>query len=160
MTINCNLTESDYRAMRRYVIFRYRKLHWYCVFLLACALALSWFSDKPDATMTEKISGLVGMVVLWLFFMGAFLLFLRFSGGKFRGSVGAHVFEVSDDDFTESHADGKRELRLAGIRHIGETQTHFFVISTTGGGHVLPKRDFQDYDALHSLQARVTKHGA
>ena len=28
MTINCNLTESDYRAFRRYVMFRLRKMHW------------------------------------------------------------------------------------------------------------------------------------
>ena len=157
MTINCNLNESDYRAMRRYVLFRYRKLHWVFIFILAAALALSWFSEKPDAAMTDKIRGLVAMVVLWSIFMGASLLFMRFSGGRFRGSVGPHIFDVSDDSFIESHADGRKESKIAGIRHVGETRTHFFVLTKTGGVYVVPKRDFQDCAALHSLQAKVAK---
>jgi hypothetical protein len=164
MIINSNLTESDYRALRRYVMFRYRKLHWYYGLILVCLLTFSWFSNKPDATITEKISGLVGIMILWAVFMIVLLLFLkmmtRFRGGRFRGSVGPHIFEVGDDFFTESNADGKIEIRLGGIRHIGETPTYFFVITATGRGHVIPKKDLQDFDALHSLQSKVTKRGA
>ncbi|HEX3718936.1 MAG TPA: YcxB family protein [Verrucomicrobiae bacterium] len=111
--------------------------------------------------MTAKVIGLIGIVILWAILIVIFRVFLKvmnkFRGGQFRGSIGPHLFEVSEDGFTESNADGKIELRITGIRHIGETDTHFFVITTTGRGHVLPKRDFQDYNALHSLQARVTK---
>jgi len=160
MTINCNLSEPDYRAMRRYVIFRYRKMHLFGFFILACALALDWFSYKPGTTMTERICGLIAMFIIWSVFMGLFLLFLRFSGGRFRGSVGPHVFDFTDDGVTESHANSKVELRVAGIRHIGETRSHFFILSKTGSGFVIPKRGLQTYDAIHDLQKRVTTSGA
>jgi len=146
--------------MRWYVIFRYRKIHWLGIFALACALALDWFSYKSDATTTERISGLVGMFMLWAVFVGAFLLLQRFSGGRFRGSVGTHAFEFTADGLTESHANGKTELRVAGIRHVGETASHFFILSKTGSGIVIPKRDLQSYDAIHELQKRVAASGA
>ena len=87
-------------------------------------------------------------------------LITRFTGGRFRGSVGPHVSVVSDEMFTETNADGKIETRFAGIRHIGETPAHFFILTTTGRGHVVPKRDLQDFDALHSLQSSVVNRGA
>jgi len=161
MTINCNLMESDYRAMKRYVFFKYRKIHWYYAFLLVFLLILTWLGNKPEATMVEKVSGLVGVLLLWVIFMVIFFVFLKvmtnFRGGRFRGSIGPHVFEVTDVGFAESNEEGKIELRLSGIRHIGETKSHFFIITSTGRGHVLPKRDFQDYGALHSLQAILKK---
>lgn len=161
MTINCNLTESDYRAMRRYVIFRYRKLHWFFAVVLISLLAFVWFSNKPEATTGEKIAGLVGVAVVWvilmLIFSVAWKVIARFTGARFRGSIGPHVFEVSDDVLIESNSEGRIETRVAGIRHIAETSAHFFILTTTGRAHVVPKRDVQSFEPLRSLLSRVTK---
>jgi len=161
MTINCNLTEADYRAMRNYVRFRYRKIHWFLAVVLISLLAFVWFSNKPQATTGEKIAGLVGVAVVWviltLILYVAWKIISRFTGGRFRGSVGPHVFEVGDDVFTESNAEGRTETRIAGIRHIAETPAHFFILTATGRGHVIPKKDVQSFDALRSLQSKVMK---
>src|SRR5580765_63762 len=107
MSINCNLTESDYRAFRRYVMFRYRKMHWFFAAILISLLALVWFSNKPEATLTEKIAGLIGVIVMWCVLMLVFVvvwkLFTRFTGGRFRGSIGPHTFEIGEDTFAESN---------------------------------------------------------
>ena len=142
-------------------MFRYRKLHWFFAVVLISLLAFVWFSNKPEATTGEKIAGLVGVVVVWailmLIFYVAWKIIARFTGGRFRGSVGPHVFDVGDDVLTESNAQGKIETRVAGIRHIAETPAHFFILTTTGSAHVIPKRDVQSFEALRSLQSRVTK---
>lgn len=144
-------------------MFRYRKLHWFISVVLVSLLALDWFSNKPDATTTEKICGLIGITVVWgiflLIFVAARKLIDRSTGRRFQAPVGAHVLEISDDVFTDSNANGKIEIRPGGIRHIAETPTHFFILTTTGRGHVIPKRDLQSLDAIRSLQSRVTKGG-
>src|SRR5215467_11457527 len=98
MSINCNLTESDYRAFRRYVFFRYRKMHWFFAVGLIPGLALLWFGNKPDTPLMEKIAGLVGGIIVWgvivLILLGAWMLLTRFTGGRFRGSTGPHTFEI------------------------------------------------------------------
>ncbi len=108
MTINCNLTEADYREMRRYVMFRYRKLHWFLAVVAVLLLAFVWFSSKPETPTAEKIAGLIGVVIVWLIFMAVFVLgwkaLTRFTGGRFRGSVGPHVYEIDGDKFVESNA--------------------------------------------------------
>jgi hypothetical protein len=161
MTAHCELTDSDYRAFRRHVLFRYRKIHWLYGGMLALILSLTWFGGRPEETTTDKIYLLIGGVVI---FGGAGLVFYfilrlvsRFTGTRFRGTTGKHVFEISDDGLTESNANGKIETRLGGIRRIDETPQHFFVITTTGMGHVIPKRELESSDALRSLQSRVMK---
>ncbi len=161
MTTHCNLNDADYRAFRRHVMFRYRKIHWFYVAMLALILLLTWFGGRPEEAVRDKIYGLIGGVIV---FSGAGLLFFlvirlisRLTGARFRGTVGEHVFEILDDGLTESNANGKIETRLSGIRRIDETAQHFFVITSTGMGHVIPKRDLESLDALRALQSRVTK---
>src|SRR5690242_6421789 len=136
MTISCNLTESDYRAMRRYLLFRYRKVHWYYAVVLITLLAFVWFSNKPETPTAEKIAGLVGVIVVWLLFMTVFVIgwkiLSRFTGGRFRGSTGPHVFEIEQNRFVESNTAGRTEIALAGLRHVAETDLYFFVFSRTG----------------------------
>jgi len=164
MSINCNLTESDYRAFRRYVMFRYRKMHWFFAAILISLLALVWFSNKPEATLTEKIAGLIGVIVMWCVLMLVFVvvwkLFTRFTGGRFRGSIGPHTFEIGEDTFAESNTQGRQEVRVAGLRRVAETDLHFFVITNTGTGYVIPKRDLQSLDELYALQKRVAERAA
>ena len=164
MTINCNLTESDYRAFRRYVMFRYRKVHWYYGVILISLLALVWFSNEPGTQVPKKIAGLVGVLVVWLIFIALFAvgskLLTRFTGGRFRGSLGPHVFEIGEDRFVESNSEGRKETTLAGLKRVAETDSHFFVLSKAGAGYVIPKRDLQSYDALYELQRRVLASGA
>ena len=161
MTARCNLDDSDYRAFRRHVLFRYRKIHWLYGGMLVLILLLTWFGGRPEETVTDKIYLLIGGAVI---FGGACLVFYlilklvsRFTGARFRGTVGEHVFEISDEGLTESTANGKMETRLGGIRRIDETPQHFFVITTTGIGHVIPKRNLESPDALRALQSKVTK---
>lgn len=161
MIARCNLDYSDYRAFRRHVMFRYRKIHWLYGGMLALILLLTWFGGRPEETTTDKIYALIGGAVV---FGGAGLVFYfilrvisRFTGGRFRGTTGEHVFEISDDGLTESNTNGKIETRLGGIRRIDETAQHFFVITTTGMGHVIPKRALESPNALRVLQSRVTK---
>jgi hypothetical protein len=161
MTINCNLTEADYRAMRKYAIFRYRKMHWLFAAMLLPLLAFVWFSNKSETTMAVKIASLVVVIMLWviifLVLVVAWKLISRFTGGAFRASVGPHVFEIGDEIFTESNAEGRIETRAAGIRHIAETSRHFFIITKTGRGHVIPKKDMESFDAMRLLQSKIGK---
>lgn len=161
MIAHCNLDDSDYKAFRRHVMFRYHKIHWLYGGMLALILLLTWFGGRPEETTTDKIYALIGGVII---FGGACLvLYLilrlvdRFTRTRFRGTTGEHVFEISDDGLTESNANGKIETRIGGIRRIDETAQHFFVITTTGMGHVIPKRGLESPDALRVLQSRVTK---
>ena len=161
MTITCNLTNADYRAFHRHVMFRYRKIHWLYAALLVLILSLIWFGGKPEETVKDKIYLLIGSAFIFGGLAVAFLFVLRlvgrFTGTQFRGPTGQHVFEISDDGLTESSVNGKVETRLAAIRRVDETAQHFFIISSAGIGHVIPKRELQSSDALRILQSRVTK---
>src|SRR3954464_6325212 len=106
MTARCNLHDSDYRAFRRHVLFRYRKIHWLYAGMLAIILLLTWYGGRPGKTVTDKIYLLIGGAVI---FGGAGLVFYlvlrvvsRFTGARFRGTIGDHVFEISDDGLTQS----------------------------------------------------------
>jgi hypothetical protein len=161
MTAHCNLQAGDYQAFRRHVLLRYRKVHWLYGGMLALILLLTWFGGRRDETFTDKVYLLIGVVVI---FGGAGLVFYlvlrgirRLIGTRFSSPVGEHVFEITDEGLTESNANGKTETRLAGICRIDETAEHFFVITTTGIGHVIPKRDLESPNALRALQSKVTK---
>src|SRR5260370_34790123 len=101
MTINCNLTEADYRAMRKYVLFHYRKVHWFLGVVLIPLLVFVWFSNRPDVATRVKIASLVGVIVLWVIllviFYVAWKIIARFTGGGFRVSVGPQFFDIGDD---------------------------------------------------------------
>ena len=161
VTTHCKLDDSDYRAFQRHVLFRYRKIHWYFGVMLVLLLVLTWFGGRPEETIIDKIYALIGGVVI---FGGVGLvLYLvlqhisRFTGTRFHGTTGDHVFTISDDGLIESNANGTTETRLGGIRRIDETSQHFFVMTTTGMGHVIPKRDLESFDALRALQAEITR---
>jgi hypothetical protein len=145
-------------------MFRYRKLHRYYAVILILLLAMVWFSDEPGTPIPKKIAGLVGLIVVWLTFIAVFTfsrkLMLRFTDGRFRGSLGPHVFEIGEDSFVESNSEGRKESTLAGLKRVAETNSHFFVLSKTGAGYVIPKRDLENYDALYKLQQKVLAGGA
>lgn len=159
MTINCQLKECDYRAFRHYIWFDYRKMHWYFAGLAIGLLALVWFTDKPDATLPEKIAGLIVTIILWVLLLSVGLVFWKvvtlLTGGRFQGPVGLHVFEITDDMFSESNAHGRQEVRVSGLRRVAETKAHFFVITNPGTAYVIPKRDLETYDAIYELQKKV-----
>jgi hypothetical protein len=164
MTFNCNLTDADSRAFRRYVLFKYRKMHWFVAVTLALCLAYDWFSYAPETPISEKLAGLIGLTVLWfiivLVLSIAWKIISRFTGGRFRGSTGPHVFEIGEDTFVESNSEGRSEVKIAGLRRIAETDSYFFVIGNTGRGFIIPKRDLQSYDVLRGLQKRIATLGA
>ena len=161
MTVTCNLNESDYRALRRYAMFRIRKIHWFYGALIILLCVTTWSGEKPDEAISRKICDLIGVIIFFALFACILLLILkvitRFNGGAFRGTLGKHVFEITEDLLIETNSNGKIETRLVGIRQIAETRDHFFVITTTGSGHVLPKKDLQSFDAIRLLQSKVKK---
>ena len=53
MTAHCNLNDADYRAFRRHVMFRYRKVHWLYGGMLALILLLTWLGGRPEETDHE-----------------------------------------------------------------------------------------------------------
>jgi hypothetical protein len=161
MIARCNLTDGDYRAFRRHILFRCYKVHWLYGGLLVLLLALTWFGSNPEETVTDKVYLTIGMIFI-LGVLGLVLFFIlqtirRFTGTRFRGPVGEHVFEVSDDGLTESNANGRVETRLSAIRRVDETPKHFFVITDAGIGHIIPKRDLESTDVLRALQSRIRK---
>ena len=145
-------------------MFRLRKIHWLLGAMLFSLLAFVWFTNKPEATLADKITSIVGVAVLWAILMSLFFLvwklITRLTGGRFRGSLGPHVFEIGEDTFVESNAQGRQEFKVAGLRRVAETNSHFFVITHAGTGFVIPKRDVPSYDALYALQKRVSASGA
>lgn len=125
ITITCNLTDADYRAFRRHVLFRYRKIHWLYGALLVLILSHTWFGGNPEETVRDKIHFLIGLAFMFGGLAITFLFVFWFIG-RF-------------------------------IRRVDETRQHFFVISSTGIGHIIPKRELQSTDALRALQSRATK---
>src|SRR5438046_596439 len=105
MTAHCKLDDSDYRAFRRHVMFRYRKIHWLYGGMLALILLLTGFGGRPEETATDKVYALIGGVVIFggagLVFYLVLRLICGFTGSRFRGTTGEHVFEISDDGLTE-----------------------------------------------------------
>jgi len=78
------------------------------------------------------------------------------TGGRFRPSVGPHTYEISEDGFIESNSDGRKEIRIAGIRRVAETGSYFFIFGNTGTGYVIPKKELANFDALRALQQKVS----
>lgn len=159
VTFNSTLNDSDHRAYRRHVLFRYRKIHWLYGGILAILLLLTWFGGKPEETLAVKICNLIVVLITFGGFVLLFFLFLwvinRLTGTRFGGTLGQHVFEISSDSITESNNNGRIETRLSAVRRIDETPLHFFIITTTGMGIVIPKRDLPNCDMLRSLRMRI-----
>jgi hypothetical protein len=159
MTVRCNLTEADYRAYRRHVFFRLRKMHWLYGGLLVLLLLITWLGGKPDENVTEKAFVLGGVLMMFGLICGitmvAFWAIRRFTGTRFRGPTGEHVFEISDSGLREANSLGATETRLAGIRRIDETSHHFFVFTTSGTGHIIPKQNAEILDALRALKEQL-----
>jgi hypothetical protein len=162
MTINCNLTESDYRAMRRYLFFRYRKFHWFFILAWIWVAVVNWRSYRPDATMIQKVFGLVAVTVIWIatIFISwvVWKILIYMTGSRFRASIGPHVYDISEDGLVESNTDGRKEIKVSGLKHVAETGAYFFIFAKTGMGYVIPKKDLTSFDELHALQSKVVSN--
>lgn len=156
MTVRCNLTDADYRAFRRHVIFRLRKMHWFYGGLLALLLLVTWLGGKPGETAADKAFVLGGVMIMFGLISGltwvAFWAVRRFTGTRFRGATGEHVFEITETGLKEANAVGTTETRLIGIRRIDETAHHFFVFTTSGTGHIIPKQHAEILIAVRTLK--------
>jgi hypothetical protein len=155
MTARCTLIASDYRAFQRHVLFRYRKIHWVYGGLLTIILLTNWFGARPEATPAEKIATLVLSIIIFSGLVAVLSVIVHFLGARFRGTLGEHIFDISETGITESNASGKIETQVAGIRGVDETKNHFFVVTKAGLGHVLPKRDLETSEPIRALQAAV-----
>lgn len=155
MTVRCVLIPADNRAFQRHVLFRYRRVHWLYVGMLALLLSVTWFGAPPEDSTAVKISGFLGTTVIFGVLIGVLLLVARFTGSRFRGTVGDHLFEISEQGITEVNDNGRIETHNNGIRSIDETDDYFFVVTKTGLGHVIPKHALQTADEIRSLQTAI-----
>lgn len=157
MSFVCILKTSDYKAFRRHMMFKRQKIHWIYGGMFLIFLGIIWFGGRPDETKTDKIYLLIGSAIFFgvaLFAITALMkLFNRVVGSGFTGTTGEHEFEVFDNRITEKSIGSKIETRLEGIKFIDETQNHLFLITHTGLGHVIPKRDLKNDDQLCALRS-------
>jgi hypothetical protein len=127
--------------------------------MLVVILTLTWFGGKPEETTRDKLLLLFGGAVVFggigLLYFLVMRIVTRLMGTRFRGTIGPHVFEITEEGITESNADGKTETRMHGIRRIDETREHFFIITKGGVGHVIPKREFPELEPIRSLRNKV-----
>jgi len=128
--------------------------------MVSLLLALTWFGGRPEETVTHKLFTLLAGVI---FFGGAALvlyvilrLVSHFMRTRFSGTLGEHVFEITGDALTETNSNGRIETRFGAIRRIDETTHHFIVITSTGLGHVIPKRDLENPSALRELRSKIS----
>lgn len=161
MTYECDLEVVDYRAFRKHVRYRYHKYHWQYVACLLVFLAIVWFGGKEGESTQDKIYLLVGslffFVVMFAVLMGAVALFQHLTGSRFRGPLGRHVFEVSTGGVKETNDFGTNETLLAGIKAVDETSGHFFIVTRSGVGYIIPKRGHSDFGALHELRCLLAQ---
>lgn len=159
MTLTTHLTKADYRAFQRHVLVKYRKIHWLYGFVLSVFLVLSWFGRDRSDSMPVQIAMLVAGAVFLIVGVAGFTFIVHLLGRIFRrpfnGTLGLHEIEIRADGVTETNEAGRIETRLGGIRGVDETANHFFVITTSGLGHVIPKRDLQDFGPLKQLAEQV-----
>ncbi|MGC4075311.1 MAG: YcxB family protein [Nibricoccus sp.] len=159
MTIKTHLTESDYRAFQRHMMFRYRKLHWVLAVPFFIMTLSSLFGGKPGETTVQKVSVLIGslftMAVIMSALFGVFWLIKKISRTNFTHQLGAHTFEVSLGSVIEENDATRLETKTAGIKRVDESADHFFIITKPGFGHIIPKRDVANHDPILSLKAAV-----
>jgi len=158
MTAEYDLSASDYRAFRRYAFFKLRKLHYVYIICVGLFSWLTWNGAK-DQPLLERIAT---VLVLWLMFVLVVLaltvvmtLIYKFRRTGFRPTLGRHRLEVSEDGVAESNDNGRSEIKLAGIQRIDETKSHFFVVTKSGTGFIIPKRALQTLDELRALRERT-----
>jgi hypothetical protein len=160
MTVTTTLTKADYRAFQWHVLIKYRKIHWLYGGMLVVFLTLSWFGRDPNDSILLQIAMLVAGAAFFVVGVAAFtfLIYLlgRINKRQFNGTLGQHEISILEDGVIETNATGRIETRLGGIRGVDEGSNHFFVITNSGLGHVLPKRDLQDFGSLKKLAAKVT----
>ncbi len=139
-------------------------MHWLYGTLLGLLLFITWLGGKPDETASKKLYVLMGVAMMFGLICGitwvVFWAIRRFTGTRFRGPTGEHVFEISDAGLTEANALGTTETRLIGIRRIDETMRHFFVFTTSGTGHIIPKQHAEIVDAMRTLKEQVKNRQA
>ena len=157
MTIKTTLTARDYRAFKRHVLFRYRKIHWIFAVPLLLIIGISWFGGKPDESVGHRVAVLLGALIAWIavcIVMFAMLaLVRRLTGARFRPQLGEHIFEVSEAGVVEENTFARTETKRAGIKRVDDTTQYFFVITTSGSGHIIPKRDVTQPAELLTLKA-------
>src|SRR5258708_671586 len=129
MTVHCNLNASDYRPFYRHVRFRYYKIHWVYGGIVILLLLLI-LRGRPDESSEDKLYALLALFVIGVPSAVLFSWILRrFAESRFRGSIGEHVFEITENGITESSVNGKVETRLAAIRSVDETPQYFIIIT-------------------------------
>lgn len=163
MTIKTNLTQADYRAFQKHVAFRYRKLHLIFAIPLIFVALSSWFGGKPGETAAHRLSVVLVSIVFLVVVMAVFLTLLwlikRVSKAKFMPQLGAHTFEVTADGVIEENEATRLETKTVGIQRIDDRPEHYFVITKSGLGHIIPKRDVPNPDALLALKADLERSG-
>jgi hypothetical protein len=168
MILRCNLTEADYRAFNRHIDWRSKKAPWIYAGTILLLSVLLWFGGRSGESGSDKIERLVGVWALTAAFVlivsPLICLYLwirrRLRRRQLRNWIGERVVDISADGVIVSSKHGKVETPLSAISRFDETHRHFFIITTGGLGHIIPKRDLPDMQPLRELQSQVMENRA
>ncbi len=162
MKIETDMTKDDYKKLRRYVFFNYRKTYIYYIAAFLIIILFGWPREE-SATVVEVILYVLSTIILYLSIFAIFLaissLVRKLSKNELQPILGNHTFELQEDAFIEQNTIGKSKTDYANFNHIGNTKDHLFLFVTNGSAFLIPKRAFpnqiQEKDFLAQLTQKI-----
>jgi len=161
MKATFDLSKRDYRLFQRFVMFRYRKLHWILIALWAYQ---TWRVAKEPPQTPEMAAGPViwfissaisVAVVMTLLFFFAFAVLRLLSRGP-RPVCGHHEWEIDGDTIIETNDEGTTTTPLEPIT-AHETREHIFLLRPSGIATIIPKAATADDPAFFDELRKRTK---
>jgi hypothetical protein len=138
---SAELTKKDYAALRRYALFRHRRI-W--VVYLAVGVYVAWtsFPDNYAEDGGSFWSALVAVILLGAIATAvvavAAMALVALLPDRPGAIVGEHVFTLTDSEFQERNPAGSMSVRFELLRR-HETAKHVFLMTPTHVAFILPK---------------------
>jgi hypothetical protein len=141
VTMQCTITRPDYNSLISHIAVRYYKSGWYIfavwvVFASALGFSLTSYSDLKDCRFGFPLLALLVTIILYYGYG-------RFTLSVFSPTQGQISLEVSEEGVTETNCDGRIFTKATAICSIDETDQYVFIITSSGSGYVVPKRDLK-----------------
>ena len=159
MELHAQIVESDYEAARLNSLRHNRGL---LVVALVLAGFIVWSSLAATAGMpfAFRMQLLVAHLGLWLALNIVALCVLYVAGrllSRRHRICGDHVFSLSDEGIAERNAGGTATYAWPFVKRLGDTRTHFFVVSVNDTSMIIPKRCFADADQARTFGEAVRR---
>lgn len=163
MRIETDMNKEDYKKLRRYVFFNYRKTYIYYIIALLFIILFGWPRGE-SITIVQVILYVLSSVLLYMSIFGVFLaisyLVRKLTRQENEPLLGKHIFELDRDNFIEQNPIGISRTPYATFKHLGTTKDHLFLFSTNGSAFIIPKRAFptkpQESEFLSQLAQKIS----